>query len=144
MNLPAQVGEEKEWGVEYPGHKRVKAEQVRNPAMHCENHMSGWLPCHKHLSKNPETHWRHKCTGAPPPNRCRQPTPEPTLLLHSAAPAQTGNNCGAPQSQIVNWLAGYAYVDTAHPSCPLHNLDACAQDCQHDTDDEPWLQGTGL
>jgi len=59
--------EEKKWGVEFPGHKKVKAAIQRHPAMLCQNQMSGCLPCQNGTAKNLQTRWTHKGTGAPPP-----------------------------------------------------------------------------
>jgi len=40
-----KVREEKNWGVEFPGHNKVEATIERHPAMVCENQMDGCLPC---------------------------------------------------------------------------------------------------
>ena len=75
---PAEVREEKKQGVECPEYKYVKAAMERHPAMLWENQTDGCLPCQNGTAQNPQTRWRRKGTGAPPPERLRQPTPEPT------------------------------------------------------------------
>jgi len=63
----AEVREEKKRGVEIPGHKRVKAAIQRQLAMLSHNQTSGSLPCQNGTAKNPQTRWRCKGRGAPPP-----------------------------------------------------------------------------
>ena len=41
----AEVREETKWGVEFPGHKKVKAAIQRHPATIRQNQTSGCLPC---------------------------------------------------------------------------------------------------
>ena len=98
----AEVREEKKRGVEFPGHKKVKAAIQRHPAMLRHNQTPGCLPCQNGTAKNPQTRWRRKGTGAPPPARRRVRTPEPTPLPPGTPPAPTGNTSGAehPQSSI--------------------------------------------
>jgi len=63
----AEVREGNKRGVEFPGHNKVKAAIQRHPAMLRQNQTSGCLPCHNGTAKNPQTRWRRKGTGAPPP-----------------------------------------------------------------------------
>jgi len=63
----AVVRDEKKWGVEFPGHKKVEAAIQKHPAMLHQNRMSGCLPCHHGTTNNPQTRWRRKGTSAPPP-----------------------------------------------------------------------------
>jgi len=63
----AEVREEKKWGVEFPGHNNVKTAMERHPAMLWEDQTDGSLPCQNGTAQNPQTHWRHKGTGAPAP-----------------------------------------------------------------------------
>jgi len=109
----AKVQEEKKWGVEFPGHKKVKAAIQRHPAMLRRNKTSGCLPCENGTAMNPQTRWRCKGTGAPPPDRRREPTPEPTPPLPGTPPAPTGNTSEGQSSQIVNLPARYTYSHTA-------------------------------
>jgi len=64
----AEVREEKMRGVEIAGHKQVKAAIQRHPARLRQNQTSGCLPCENGTAKNPQTRWRRKETGAPPPD----------------------------------------------------------------------------
>jgi len=90
----AEVREEKKWGVEFPGHKKVKAAIQRHPAMLCQNHTSGCLPCQNGTAKNPQTRWTGKAIGAPPPARRRERIPESSLPQPGTPPAPTGNTSG--------------------------------------------------
>jgi len=108
----AKVREEKKWGVEIPGHNKVKAAIQRHPAMLRQNQSSGCLPCQNGTANNPQTRWRPKGTGAPPPARSRVRTPKPTPHppgTPPAPPAPTGNTSGTQTSEIVNLPAGYTY-----------------------------------
>jgi len=98
-----------------------------------QNHTSGCLSCQYGTAKNPQARWRRIGTGARLPAQRRQPTPS----LSGVPPASTGNMSGAQSSQIVNLLAGHAYSDISHPCAEFFNLDASAQNCQHDTDFDP-------
>jgi hypothetical protein len=53
INKPrAKVRKEKKRGVQFPGHKKVKAAIQRHPAMFRQNQMSGYLPCQNGTAKN--------------------------------------------------------------------------------------------
>jgi len=56
----AKVREEKKRGVQFPGHKKVKAAIQKHPAMLRQNQTSGCLPCQNGTAKNPQTSWRRK------------------------------------------------------------------------------------
>ena len=133
-----EVREERKWGVELPGHAKVKAVIERHPAILCQNHMARCLPCPNGTAKNPQTRWRHKGTGVPPPIRYRQPTqeptPEPTPGLPRIPPATTGNISGAQSSQIINLPARYEHLYTSLPCAESFSRNASAQDCQNDID----------
>jgi hypothetical protein len=103
----AEVREEKTRGVEFPGHKKVKAAIQRNPAMLRHIQTPGCLPCQNGTAKNLQTRWRRKGTGAPPPARRRVQTQEPTRPPPGTPPTPTGNTSGAQPSEIVNLPAGY-------------------------------------
>jgi hypothetical protein len=62
--------------VAYPRQKKVKAVIQRHPAMFCHNQTSICLPCQNGTAKNPQTPWRLKGTGSPPP-------PDPECRLQS-------------------------------------------------------------
>jgi hypothetical protein len=142
----AEVPEEKKWGVEFPGHNTVKAAIARHPAMLRQNLTPGCLPCQNDTTKNPQTRWRRKGTGAPAPNRSRQqnpeqnpeptpaPTPEPTPALPGTPLTSTGNTSGAQSLEIINSPAGYTYSHTSLPCAESFTVDASAQESEHDTD----------
>jgi hypothetical protein len=109
----AEVREEKKRGVEFPGHKKLKAAIQRHPAMLRHNQTSSLLPCQNGTAKNPQTRWRRKGTGPPPPTRRRVRTPEPTPPPPGTPPAPSGNTSGAQLSDIVNLPARYTYSHTA-------------------------------
>jgi hypothetical protein len=137
----AEVREEKKRGVEFPGHNKVKAAITRHPAILRQNQMAGCLPCQNGTAKNPQTRWRRKVTGAPPPNRRRQqnpePTPEPTPPLPGTPLASSGNISCDQRLEIINLPAGYTYSHTSLPCAESFTLDASAQESEHDTDFDP-------
>jgi len=134
INKPrAEVREEKKQGVEFPGHKKVKAAIQRHPAMLRQNQTSSCLPCQNSTAKNPQTRWRRKGTSAPPPDPRRELTPEPTPPRPGTPPAPPGNTSGVQPSQIVNLPAGYTYSNTALPC--MEFLDE--EETKHDTDFDP-------
>ena len=129
----ANVREEKKRGVEFPRHKRMKAAIQRHPAMLRQNQTSGCLPFQHGTPKNPLTRWRRKGSGAPPPDRRRVRTPEPTPPLTGRQPASTSDTAGVQPSQIVIIPAGYTHSDTALPCA-----ECCDdEDTMHDTDFDP-------
>jgi len=133
----AEVREEKMRGFEFSGHNKVKAAIQRHPAMLRQNQTSGCLPCQNGTAKNPQTRWRRKGTGAPPPTQCRvrtlELTPDPPGTP-PATPTPTGDTSRAQPSEIVNLLAGYTYSHTALPCAEFFNHD---ENTQHDTDFDP-------
>jgi len=129
----AEVREEKKRGVEFPGHKKVKAAIQRHLAMLRQNQTSGCLPCHNGTARNPQTRWRRKETGTPPPNRRREQTPEPTPPLPGTPPTPKANTSEVQPSQIVNLPAGYTYSHTALPCAEFFDDD----ETEHNTDFDP-------
>jgi hypothetical protein len=123
----------------------VKATIVRHPAMLHQNETDRCLPCPNGGTKHLEILWTRNGTGAPPPNQHTQqtsqptpvPTPEPMGSLPSMPPAAPGENAGAQLSQIINVLAGFAYLHTAVPGAESITVDASAQDSQNNTDFDP-------
>jgi len=133
----AKVWEEKNWVVEILMHTEVKAAIERHLAMALQNHMARCLPCQHCTAKNPQTRWRRRGTGAPPPSQRREPTPEPTPHLPGTPPAPTGNHYGAQRSQINILPPSSVYSHTSLPCAESFRLDAYAQDSQHNTDFNP-------
>ena len=132
----AKVREEKKRGVEFPGHNKVDAAIQRHPAMVRRNQAPGCVPCQNGTAKNPQTRWRRKGTGAPPPALRRVRTPEPTRPLPGTPPAPTGNTSGAHPCEIVNLPAGYTYSHTAIPCAEFFEDD---EETKHDTDFDPYM-----
>jgi len=95
MKCCTEVREERMRGVEFPGHRIVKAMIERHLAMVHQNQMDGCLPCQNGMAKNMQTRWRSKGTGALTPFRCRQPTPEPTPPAPGKPPPPSGDNAEA-------------------------------------------------
>jgi len=141
----AEVREEKKRGVDFPGHNKVKAAIARHPAMLHPNQTPGCLPCQNGTAKIPQTCWRCKGTGAPPPNRSTrqnpeltpEPTAEPTPPLPRTPLASTGNISGAQRLERINLPAGFTYSHTSLPCAESFTLNASAQESEHDTDSDP-------
>jgi hypothetical protein len=98
------------------------------------NQTSGCFPCQNGTTKNPQTRWRRKGTGAPPPTRHSVRTPELTPPPPGRPPAPTGHTSGAQLFQIVNLQAGYTYSHTALPYAECFEDD---EDTELDTDFDP-------
>jgi hypothetical protein len=130
----AEVREQKKRGVEFPGHKKVKAAIQRHPAMLGHNQTSGCLRCQNGTAKNPQTRCRHKGTDAPPPARRRVRPPDPTTPPPGTPPTPTSNTSGAQLSEIVNLPAGYTYSHTALPCAEFFED---YEETELDTDFEP-------
>jgi len=132
----AEVREEKKRGVEFPGHKKVKAAIQRHPAIFRQNQMSGCLPCQNGIAKNPQTRWTRRETGAPPPAQRREQFPEPTPPPPGMPPAASGNTSGAQPAAIINLRAGYTYSHTALPWAEHFEDD---DDTEHATNFDPGM-----
>jgi len=130
----AEVREQKKRGVEFPWHKKVKVAIQGHPAMLRQNQTAGCLPCQNGTSKNPQTRWRCKGTGAPPPDGRREPTPEQTQPLPGTPLAPTGNTSGVQPSQIQHLTAGYADSNTALPCAECFNDEETEHDMHFDPD----------
>jgi len=135
----AKVQEEKNWGVEFPGHKDVKAALERHRAMLRDNLTDGCLPCQNGTEQNPQTRWRRKGTGAPPPQRLRQLTPEPMPQPPETPFVPPGNDEAALLSKIERVPPGDVYIHTSHPSTPFFCHDAYAKNRKRDKDFYPDL-----
>jgi len=133
----AEVWEEKQRGVEFPRHRKVKAAIERHVAMLHQNQTDRCLRCQNGAARNMENGQRRRQTHAPPPDWHRQPTPEQTPPLPAMPPAPPGDNEGAHHSQIGNLPPCFVYLHTHLPSTQFFNLDAYAQDGQHDKDFNP-------
>jgi len=135
-----EVREEKKRGVEFPGHRKVKAAMERHPAMVYENRADSYLPCQNGTAKNRQTHWRRKGTGASAQGWHKQPTPERTPPPPGTPPAPPGDNHVIQSSQIPNMPAGYVYIPTCLRTTEFLNQDASTEDSDHDEEFIPGLR----
>ena len=124
----AEVREEKQWGVEFPGHTNVNTAMERHPAMLQENQTDCCLRCQNGTAQNPLTRWRCKGMGAPPPERFRQPTPELRPHPPGMPPVPPGDNEAAHVSEIDGVPPGYVNIHNHLPSSQFFNHDAYAKD----------------
>jgi hypothetical protein len=127
----AEVREEKQQGVEFPGHNKVKAAIQRHPGMLRYNQTSGSPPCQNPAANNLQTLWRLTGTGTPLPARRRVRTREPTPPPPGTPPVPTSKTSGAQPSEIVNLPAGYTNSHKALPSAEFFEDD---EDTEHHTD----------
>ena len=109
-----EVREEMKRGVEFPGHNKVKAAIEKHPAMVRENQTDGCLPCPNGTAKNPETRWRRKGKGAPPP-RWAPPRPE-------SPPVPSDDN---ERSETEGMPPAYVYIHTLLPNDRFSPRIAC-------------------
>jgi len=137
--LWAKVWLEMKLGVEFPGHRNVKAAMERHSAMLRENQTDGCLPCQNATAQNPQTRWRRKGMGAPPPDWLRHPTPEPMPPPPEMPLVPPGNNEAAQVSEIEGVPPGYVYIHTPLSRAQFFNHDAYAKDCKRDKDVNPDL-----
>jgi len=135
-----EVQEVKKRVVEFPRHKNVKAAMERHAAKLRENQTDGCLPCHNGTVQNLQTCWWCKGTGAPPPERLRQPTPEPTPQPPKTPLVPPGNNDAAHLSEIKAVQPGSVYIHTPRPSALCLNHHAYPKDRKRDQDFDPDLQ----
>ena len=139
MKCCTEVREERMRGVEFPGHRIVKAMIERHLAMVHQNQMDGCLPCQNGMAKYTQTRWRSKKMGALTPFRCRQPTPEPMPPAPGKPPAPPGDNAEAPSSQIKAVLPRYVHIHTPLPKAQFFNLGTDAKYSKPDADYIPDL-----
>jgi len=122
----AKVREEKKRGVVFPRHNKVKAAIERHPAMIRENHTDSSLPCPNGTAKNPQTRWRCKGTGAPPPRPAPPRPGTPPALPDVSERTQSSAKEGVPPR--------YVDIHTPHPRTQFLNLDPYAKDRMRDKD----------
>jgi len=135
----AKVWKKKKRGVEFPGHTYVTAVMERHPAMLRENHTDSCLPCQNGTAPNPQTRCRRNGTGAPPPERLGQPTPQPTTHPPETPLPPPGNNEASHISEMEGVPPRSVYIHTPTPSAQFFNLDAYAKDRKCDKDFNPDL-----
>jgi len=126
----AEEWEEKEWGVQLPGHNNGEAEMEIHLARRRENPTDGCPHCEPGTAQNPQTGWRRKGTGTPPPERLREQTPEPMPDSPGIPPVPPGDKEGDHASDIAGVPPRYVYLHTPLPSTQYFNYDAYAKDCK--------------
>jgi len=127
----AEVRREKKWADVIPGHNNGKAAIECHLAMVRENQTDGCLPCQNGTAKIPQTRWRRKGTGAPPPR------PAPPLPRMPPAPPDDSERTLSSETDGVP--AGYVYIHTPLPSTQFFNLHPYANDRMHEKDFIPDL-----
>jgi len=100
-----EVRDEKKWGVEFPGHNKVKAAFESHPAMVRENQTDGCSVSPIGTAKNPETCWRRKGKGAPLPRRAPPGPESPPVPCDDDQSSET--DCRPPS---------YVYIHTRLPN----------------------------
>jgi len=125
-----EVREENQCGVEFPGHKKVKAVIERHLAMVYKNHTAGYLPCQNGTRKNPQTSRRCKGTGTPLPGSVaplprRSPPP-------GGPPAPAGDTDGNESYAIDGIVSSRVYTQSTVPNTQYFNCDTYAKDSKHD------------
>jgi len=128
--------------VEYAGHWTVKVAIERHPVMVPDNQMDCCLPRHNGTGNIGQTHRRHWGMDAPPPDQCRQSTPELTSPLRrtpSTPPAPPGDNDGSQCFQFKDVPPGYVYICTPLSNIQFCNLDAYAKNSNCNKDYIPAL-----
>jgi len=126
----AEVREEKKRGVEFPGHKKVKATMERHPAMVYNNHMAGCLPYQNGTAKNPLTRWRRKGTTARPPALAAPLPGRPSSP--GTPPASQGDTEGNESYEIEGMPSRCVYMHSPHQNTQFFNHDAFAKDSKRD------------
>jgi len=137
---PAEFRDEKKWGVEFPGHKKVKAAMGSHPAMVYRNHTAGCLPCQNGTAKNPQKRWRRTGTAAPPPDPAAPPPDWPPLPGTPSAPP--GDTDGRESYDIEGMPSNCVYLYSPHPNTWFFNQNAYAKDSKRDKDFIPDLLST--
>jgi len=91
-----------------------------------EDQTDGCLPYQHRTAKNPQTRWRRKGTGAPPP---QQAPPRP-----GTPPAPPDDSERTQRSEREGVPPGYVYIHTLLPSARFFNLNPYANDRMRDKD----------
>jgi hypothetical protein len=136
----SKVREEKQGGVEFPGHKMVKAAMERHPAMIYKNHMAGCLPCRNGTAKNPQALWRRKGTDVPPskPAAHLPGRPSPPEMT----PAPPGDTEGNESYEIEGMASRCVYMHSPRPNTQFFNYNAFAKNSKRNKDFIPDLLST--
>ena len=124
----AEVQREEKRRVEFPGHTDVKAGMKIQQAMHWEKQTYGCLLCQYDTAQTPQKCWRCEGTGAPPRERLRQQTPEPTPHPPETPPVPPGDNEAVRICEIEGVPPGYVCIHTPLPSDQFFNLNTSTKD----------------
>ena len=104
----AEVGEKKMRSVVFPGHNKVRTAIDIHPAMIRDTQTDGCFFRQNGTSKNPQTRWSHKATGAPSPGAA---PPRP-----GTPPAPPDDSEGNQSAETEGEPPGYVYIHTPLPS----------------------------
>jgi len=136
----AEVGEEKQRGVGFPGHQKVRTARERHRAMGYKNHSAGCLQCENANANNPLTRWRRKGTAVPPAE------PAPHLPGRSLPPRNPcvppGDAEGNKSYEIEGMASSCVYMDSPLLNTQFFNHNAFAMESKHDKDFIPDLLST--
>jgi hypothetical protein len=131
---PTEVREEMKRGVEFPGHKKMKAAIQRHPAMlrqtKCPPSFLTQMPSQRNRSNVGDA--KEQVHLHLPDAVCG--FKEPTPPAPGTAPDPPGDTLRAQPSAIINFPAVYTYSHTALPSVEFFGDD---EDTEHDTDFDP-------
>jgi len=105
----AEVQETKMQGVLNSEFHQVKDAKEGHAVMLRQNLRDGCLPCDTGTAQNLQSHSRHKETGGPPPDQCRQPPPELMPPVSGMPPAPPGNNAGVKISKLFLCIRIYVF-----------------------------------
>jgi len=95
-----------------------------------QNQTAGCLPCQNGTAHNPQTHWRHKGTSAPPPEPV---APSPRMLpLPEWPPAAPGVTDGHESYEIEGTPSMCVYIHSPLPNTQFVNHHAYAKDSKHE------------
>ena len=132
-----EVREEKNRGVEFPGHKQVKAVIEEHPAMVDTNHADKCLPCQNGTAKTLQTHWRCKRTVVPPPESAISlpgippPPGTPPVPPSDSEETESDETEGMPSSCV--------YIHSPLPNTEIFNPNAYAKESKCDNGFIPGL-----
>jgi len=140
INEPCtDVQDDRMRGDEFPAPRSVKAVIECHPTMVHEHRMDSSLLCKTGTALNPQTHWRHKETGAHPPDWVRRPMSQLTSPISGTLSAPLGYSKGAQGYQSNSLPLGYVYIHTVLRNPQWFNFDSYAKDSMCDKDITPYL-----
>ena len=126
--LQAAAREQNKRCVEFLGQNKVKAVMERDLVTVCWNYTDGRLLCQHGIARNPQTGWRPKGTGLPPPVRSRRGTPHQPPFQPGMPPGQTGPNQGPRTLQTGTLPAANVDSSVPPPRFQIINLHGLTED----------------